>query len=81
MYERMLDKTLMPSREDLCAFCGESAALYDEINRVLCQRYHTTEEIRFPYGKQYGWGITHRTGKKYICDIFAENGSFTGMLG
>lgn len=36
--------------------------------------------MRFPYGKKYGWCVTHRKGQKLICDVFAEAEAFTVMI-
>lgn len=32
MYERMLDKQMVPSFGDLLAFCGESGALWEDLD-------------------------------------------------
>lgn len=80
MYERLLDKQSVPAFEDLAAYCGEAGERFQRLNGELSQRYGTSREIRFPYGKQYGWSVTHRRKKKLICDVFAEAGAFTVML-
>ena len=80
MYERLLDKQIVPTVEDLEAYCGENGSLFRELNETLSGKYGTEQEIRFPYGKRYGWGISHRKKKKLVCDVFAEAGAFTVML-
>ena len=80
MYERMLDKSCEPSAEDMASYCGENRERFHALNGYLSAQLHTTQEIRFPYGHQYGWSVTHRKGKKLICDVFAESGAFTVML-
>ena len=80
MYERLLNKQIVPTFEELAAYCGENGALFQKLNEQLSQMYGTTQEIRFPYGNHYGWGVAHRKKKKLICDIFAEAGAFTAML-
>ena len=80
MYERLLNKQNVPTYEELAAYCGESGALFRKLNEQLSQLYGTTQEIRFPYGNKYGWGVSHRKKKKLICDVFAEAGAFTVML-
>lgn len=80
MFERMLDKTNVPTQMQLYAYCKDVGVYFEEINALLMKEGHTNEEIRFPYGKTYGWGVCHRKGKKLICDIFAEAGAFTVML-
>lgn len=80
MYERMLNKEIKPSIEDLGLYINSSAERFHMLNAFLSDHYKTTQEIRFPYGKQYGWCVTHRKGKKLICDVFAEAEAFTVMI-
>lgn len=80
MYDRMLNKQDKPSIDQLLAHCGGTEELFEMLNSFLSNNYNTTQELRFPYGKDYGWSITHRKGKKLICDIFAEVEAFTVML-
>lgn len=80
MYERLLDKSKQPSIEDLEIYCGENKDNFIALNNYLSENFFTIQEVRFPYGNNYGWCITHRKGKKLICDVFAEAGAFTVML-
>lgn len=80
MYERLLDKQTVPSIAELARYCDGTGEMFLQLNRRLSEAFDTTQEIRFPYGKQYGWCVTHRKKKKLICDIFAENGAFTVMM-
>ena len=80
MYERLLNKQVVPTFEELVAYCGENGALFQKLNEQLSQLYGTAQEIRFPYGNHYGWGVAHRKKKKLICDVFAEAEAFTVML-
>lgn len=80
MYERMLNKQEVPSYENMCLNCGKTSKLFQALNTFLLDNYNTTQEIRFPYGKEYGWGVSHRKGKKLICDVFAEADAFTVMM-
>lgn len=80
MYERMLNKEIKPSIEDMSLYIGSRSKLFHMFNSFLSDHYETTQEMRFPYGKKYGWCITHRKGKKLICDVFAEVDAFTVMV-
>lgn len=80
MYERMLDRKQRPTWEEMLAYCGVTAQLYIEFQTFLADSFTTSQEIRFPYGKEYGWCVTHRLGKKLICDVFAEAGAFAVMM-
>jgi len=79
MYERMLDKSVTPTVADMTAWCGENASNFTLLNEWIAANYSLEQKIVFPYGKRYGWGITHRKKTKLICNVFAENGAFTVM--
>lgn len=80
MYERMLDKQVVPTFEEMAMYCGENKELFILLNDSLTQTYETEQKIVFPYGHRYGWGVAHRKKKKLLCNIFAENNAFTVML-
>lgn len=80
MYERMLNKQEEPNIEQMTAYCGDCADLFTQLNKWLSDSYRTVQEITFPYGNHYGWGIAHRRKKKLICHVFAEDNAFTVMM-
>ena len=80
MYERMLNKQAVPTVEEMTAYCGENAEFFTMLNQWLSNQYDTVQEIVFPYGNHYGWGIAHRVKKKLLCNIFPEDNAFTVMV-
>lgn len=80
MYERMLDKQTMPTVEEMTNYCGENADRFLEFNEWMTTAFETEQQIVFPYGNNYGWGIAHRKKKKFLCNVFAENNAFTVMV-
>lgn len=80
MYERMLNKQEVPTVDEMTAYCGENAELFTLLNEWLSKSYETAQKVTFPYGNSYGWGINHNKKQKLICNIFAENNSFTVMI-
>ena len=76
----MLDKQTRPTFDDMAAYCGKGMELFVRVNDWLSNVCHTTQEISFPYGNNYGWAVAHRKKKKLICNVFAENGAFTVMI-
>lgn len=68
----MLDKTAVPTIDELSAYCGKTAELFAQLNDWLSETYSTAKKIVFPYGNSYGWGIAHKKEQKPICNIFAE---------
>ncbi len=80
MYERMLNKSKAPTIAAMTTYCGETAALFTELNEWLSTEYGTAQTIVFPYGNSYGWGISHKRKGKLVCNVFPENGAFVIML-
>lgn len=80
MYERMLDKQVMPSFVDMTKHCGEKAELFLSLNEWLVTTLKTTSKIVFPYGKKYGWGQGYYYKTKLICNVFPENNALTVMM-
>lgn len=80
MYERMLNKKEVPAAADMASYCGETAKWFTLLNEWLSENFNTVQEITFPYGNKYGWGIAHRKKKNLVCNIFAEKNAFTVMM-
>ena len=76
MYERLLDKTISPTFDDLIAYSAESGVLWLELDKYLTDIISAQRQIRFPYGNKYGWSCVYRLKNKHICDAFAEKGAF-----
>ncbi|MDE7281186.1 MAG: DUF3788 domain-containing protein [Ruminiclostridium sp.] len=80
MYERMLDKKITPSIEEMTKFCGENSERFSSLNDWLAKSFGTEQKIVFPYGNNYGWGVAHKKKGKLMCNVFAEKGAFTVMM-
>lgn len=80
MFERMLNRKIQPTRDEMAGFCGKREKNFTRLNKWLTDEFGTEQKIVFPYGNSYGWGVAHRLKGKLICNIFAECGSFTVML-
>ena len=79
MFERMLDQSHEPSRDEFEEYCGQAKERLRELDAFL-SRLGAENLLRFPYGKQYGWGVKYHKKSKHICDVFAEKDAFTVML-
>lgn len=80
MYERMLNKQVTPTIEEMTEFCGENAERFSLLNEWLSSAFNTEQKLVFPYGNKYGWGVAHKKKNKLICNVFAENNAFTVMM-
>lgn len=80
MYERMLNKQVMPTIEEMTEYCKETAESFSMLNDWLTAAFETERTVVFPYGNKYGWGIAHKKKRKFICNVFAEDNAFTVMV-
>lgn len=80
MYERMLNKQIVPTIQEMTKYCAENAERFSMINGWLTTTFATEQKVVFPYGNKYGWGIGHYKKKKLMCNVFAEAGAFTVMM-
>ena len=71
MYERMLNKQIVPTVAEMCTHCAENSERFSMINDWLTTNFNTVQKIVFPYGNKYGWGIGHYQKEKLICSILA----------
>ena len=80
MYERMLNKQEIPTIAEMTEYFGKNAILFANLNEWLSKTYDTVQKVTFPYGNNYGWGISHKKKQKLLCNIFAEHNAFTVMI-
>lgn len=80
MYERMLNKQVTPSIEEMTRFCGGNSEGFSLLNEWLISTFHTEKKVVFPYGNKYGWSVAHKKKNRLVCNIFAEDSAFTVMM-
>jgi len=78
MYERMLNKEIRPSIDEIVNHIGSDAyALLQQLEKELNNKYDIVKELRFPYGNAYGWGFKYSHKGKHLCDVFFENSAIS----
>ncbi len=80
MNDRMLNKEVKPSFEEMSSYCGIMEKLFLDLNNFIKERFMANSEIKFPYGNNYGWCISHHKKTKLICNLFPEKDSFCVMI-
>jgi len=81
MAERMLNKKVVPTEDDIKNYIGKDAIEnLNVLKNALEKIFDLNIELRFPYGKDYGWSykLSHRS--KHLCDIFFEKGNITAFM-
>lgn len=78
---RMLDQTRVPTQEEIGHHIGPAACqCLAQLEGLLGSCYDLSKELRFPFGKEYGWGYKYSHGSKHLCYLFFEGGGLCAML-
>jgi hypothetical protein len=81
MYERLLDKSVMPDEAVIREYLGEeSHKRLTAMESRLHENYQLSRELKFPFGNSYGWGYKYSHKSNHLCYTFFEKGAFTVML-
>lgn len=81
MYERMLDKQKIPTEDEIQNHIGKKSVEYVELLRDgLSKMLEIKTELKFPFGKDYGWGYKFSHKSKHLFYLFFEKNSITVTL-
>ncbi len=81
MHERMMDKSIQPSDEDMLNWIGQRpiAEEWTALRQFLVDTYGIVP-IFNPGGKRYGWNLQYRLARRPLCELYPEHGSFTALV-
>lgn len=80
MHERLTDRSVQPSDEDMINAIGQPiAGAWTSLRRFLVETYDIIP-IFNDGGKRYGWNLQHRSGGRPLCEMYPEHGSFTTLV-
>jgi len=81
MYERMLNKQVIPSEDEISNYIGKKSVENIElIKKSLEKIFDINMELKFPFGNDYGWGYKVSNKSKHLFYIFFEKKSLTITL-
>jgi hypothetical protein len=78
-YERLLDKSIKPTHDELKNWLGETVDLWETIHDFITQNYDFNKELAF-FSKNYGWTVRYRKAKKTLASFFPEKSAFSVLL-
>ena len=73
MYERMLNKQVVPTIEEMTGYCAENAELFSTINDWLTTTFSTEQKVVFPYGNKYPCSDGDWIHYRVICQEHYED--------
>ncbi|HNB51959.1 MAG TPA: DUF3788 domain-containing protein [Anaerolineales bacterium] len=80
MHERMMDKSVQPSDEEMLNWIGYPIAEeWGTLRQFLAETYEIVP-IFNAGGKRYGWNLQYRLGGRPLCEMYPEHGSFTALV-
>ena len=81
MYERLLNKEVVPTEDDIAEYLGEkSFKRLCNMEKILKEQYELQRELKFPFGNSYGWGYKYSHRSTHLCYVFFEKDAFTVMI-
>lgn len=81
MYERLLNKSVIPDEATIREHLGEeSHKLLADLDNRLQRDYQLSRELKFPFGNSYGWGYKYSHKSSHLCYAFFEKNAFTVTL-
>lgn len=80
MHERMVNKTTLPTNEEMLNWIGQPLVQeWTALRQFLAQTY-AIEPIFNAGGKRYGWNLQYRISGRPLCEMYPEQGSFTALV-
>lgn len=80
MHERMMDRSAQPTDKDMIKWIGQPIATeWIALRRYLEDTYDILPVFNSG-GKRYGWNLQYRIGKRPLCEMYPEHGSFTALV-
>lgn len=74
------DKKHKPSAEEIRAAVGSKQAAWEDLSQFARQNYADQEELKFLYGKNYGWALRFLSRGKMVINLYPADGSFTAQI-
>ena len=79
--ERLANKEVMPTEEIINHFLGEkNVCRLWSFEEMLCKNYELNRELKFPFGKNYGWAYRYTHKKTLLLYVFIEKDGFCCTL-
>ncbi len=79
-WEELFKKDRKPSAEDIRAYIGGGAPLWDELTGYIEDEYQTEPLLSFSgCSAQPGWNVKYKKGGKALCTLYPSEGFFIAL--
>jgi hypothetical protein len=79
MFERIISKKA-PADRQIIDTLGAAAEYLKRLEAFLYANYDINRELKYPFGKDYGWGYKYSHKQTHLCYVFFESGAITVTL-
>ena len=74
------DKLHQPTDDEILGMIGPGIALWQELILFIREHYPISEDLKFLYGKKYGWAVRFRIRGKLLASLYPTKGGFTVQI-
>lgn len=74
------DKNHTPDDVEIFSIMGATRFLWDKLVVHIRTTYKPADDLKFLYGKNYGWGYRFRVKGKLLTVLYPTNGGFTAQI-
>lgn len=79
-FSAFTDKNHQPTPFEMQIVTGSKLPEWEQVIKLLRDNYSTQEDIKFLYGKKYGWAMRYRIKGKLLASLYPAEGGFTVQL-
>jgi len=72
-----IEKGCAPSEVEISKALGPTLESWKELSRWLAQTLRAQRELRYMYGKKYGWALRFQIGGRLLCALYPTQSGFT----
>jgi len=74
------DKKHQPTDTEIHKAIGSRLSLWQELIRYIREGYAVQEDLKFLYGKNYGWAQRFRVKRQLLTSLYPTEGGFTAQV-
>lgn len=75
-----IEKACPPSEVEISKALGPKLQSWNELSRWLAQTLRAQRELRYMYGKKYGWALRFQIRGKLLCALYPTQSGFTAQV-
>ncbi|MCL4249856.1 MAG: DUF3788 family protein [Anaerolineae bacterium] len=74
------DKQDQPTEAEILAAVGSLLSEWEALTAFIREHYRTQADIKFMYGKNYGWALRFRSKGRLLTALYPTEGGFTVQI-